>query len=161
MTLMDTRARRTEEQRIAELEAKIAALKAKAAQRKVKKDPALKHINAAVRSIDKARSVTSDVTTRKALDEARLTLSACLRLGGGTAIQSHGSAPKRVARSGGAVDLAALLTYVTSNPGQRGEQIAATLGTDSTTMRPVMKRLIEERKIKTKGERRGMASFAS
>ena len=46
------------------------------------------------------------------------------------------------------------------HPGQRGEQISAALGTDSTTMRPVMKRLIEERKVKTKGERRGMTYAA-
>ena len=48
------------------------------------------------------------------------------------------------------------MRYVSEHAGQRGEQIAAALGTDSNTMRPVMTRLIEERKVKTRVERRGM-----
>lgn len=55
----------------------------------------------------------------------------------------------------------ALLAYVRSNSGQRGEQITDALGSDGATMRPVMNRLIEERRIKTKCERRGMACFAT
>ncbi len=53
-----------------------------------------------------------------------------------------------------------LLDYVSKHPGQRGEQLAAQLGTDVTTMRLPMKRLIEEGKVVTQGQRRGMTYFA-
>ena len=152
--------RRTEEQLIADLEAKIANLKARAEAKKVKKDPALKYVSAALRAIDKAASETSDKAMRGALGEARSTLSACLQLGGVSTLTAKGSGPKRTAR-GGSVDADSLLSYVKNNPGQRGEEISAALGTDSKTVRPVMKQLIEDRKVKTKGERRGMAYFAA
>jgi hypothetical protein len=152
--------RRTEEQLIADLEAKIANLKARAEAKKVKKDPALKYVSAALRAIDKAASETSDKALREALGEARSTLSACLQLGGVSTLTAKGSGPKRAAR-GGSVDADSLLSYVKNNPGQRGEEISAALGTDSKTVRPVMKQLIEDRKVKTKGERRGMAYFAA
>ena len=152
--------RRTEEQLIADLEAKIANLKALAEAKKVKKDPALKYVSAALRAIDKAASETSDKAMRGALGEARSTLSACLQLGGVSTLTAKGSGPKRAAR-GGSVDADSLLSYVKNNPGQRGEEISAALGTDSKTVRPVMKQLIEDRKVKTKGERRGMAYFAA
>ena len=152
--------RRTEEQLIADLEAKIANLKARAEAKKVKKDPALKYVSAALRAIDKAASETSDKAMRGALGEARSTLSACLQLGGVSTLTAKGSGPKRAAR-GGSVDADSLLSYVKNNPGQRGEEISAALGTDSKTVRPVMKQLIEDRKVKTKGERRGMAYFAA
>lgn len=156
MTTTMTRARRTEEQRIADLEAKIAEIRARAERQKVKKDPALRHITAALRSIDKAMSESGDATTRKALDEARGTLNACLSLNG--VIASNGSASKRRTQSA-SVDSDVLLAHVRKNPGQRGEHIAAAMSTDVNTMRPVMKRLIGAGQVKTKGERRGMTYF--
>lgn len=56
---------------------------------------------------------------------------------------------------------AGLLEYVTANPGQRGEQIAAALKTDVGTMRLPMKKLIAEKKVRTQGQRRGMTYFAA
>ena len=69
---------------------------------------------------------------------------------------------KRIRRS--AEDLAgmsdALLAHVKANPGQRGEQIAAALGTDVGTMRKPMKLLIAKKLVKTAGQRRGMTYTA-
>lgn len=55
----------------------------------------------------------------------------------------------------------ALLEYVTKNPGQRGEQIAAARKTDVGTMRLPMKKLIAEKKVRTQGQRRGMTYFGA
>lgn len=54
-----------------------------------------------------------------------------------------------------------LLSYVKAHPGQRGEQIAAALKTDVGTMRLPMQKLIASKKIKTKGNRRGMTYTAA
>ena len=65
---------------------------------------------------------------------------------------------KRVRRS--SADLqkmsGALLAHVKAHPGQRGDQIAAALRSDVTTIRKPMKALIAAKKVKTKGQRRGM-----
>ena len=54
------------------------------------------------------------------------------------------------------MDCDALLAYVRSNPGSRGENIAAALVTDVNTMRPVMKALIADGKVRAVEQRRGM-----
>ena len=86
------RKRRTPEQMIRDLEAEIARIKTRAEMKKAKRDPALRHVTAAVRSIDKAIDATTDAATKKALDEARATLSAVLALGG-AAVQAKGRSP--------------------------------------------------------------------
>jgi hypothetical protein len=150
------RPRRGIEERIAQLEAKIAAVKEREARRQLKADPTMRHVNAALRSIDKAIAATDDSATQRALGTAREALETFLSHGtsGGTIL----AAPARQRRSPS--DLAtlgdSLLEYVRSHPGQRGEQIAQALGTDTTTMRPAMKRLIEAGKVRTEGQRRGM-----
>jgi len=151
-------ARRTETQRIADLEAQIAALKARAQRKQVKKDPSLRHISGAVRSIDKAMAESGDAATRQALAEARSTLSACLSLSG--VVMAAGTKARGRRGAGSSVDESSLLAYVEAHPGARGEQIAAALGTDSNTIRPAMQRLIAARKVKTHGQRRGMTYAA-
>ena len=54
-----------------------------------------------------------------------------------------------------------LLSHVKQNAGQRGDQIAKALRTDVNTMRPAMKKLIAAKKVKTKGQRRGMTYHAA
>lgn len=51
---------------------------------------------------------------------------------------------------------ASLLAHVKAHPGQRGDQIATALRSDVTTIRRPMKALIAAKKVKTKGQRRGM-----
>ncbi|MDZ4772446.1 MAG: hypothetical protein SGI72_04850 [Planctomycetota bacterium] len=145
----------TAEKHIASLEAQIATLKSKIAAAKVQKDPALRTISKAIRFVDQAASATRDASMRESLEEARSTLSACLQLKGLTLV-GKSSAPRRVRGGGDPVDRDALLSYVRSNPGSRGENIAQALGTDVDTMRPVMKALIADGKVRTMGQRRGM-----
>jgi hypothetical protein len=150
------RTRRTVAELIADLEAQIAGIKAREAQKRAKADPARKHAAAALKLVDKALAEAKDPSTRKSLAEARSALGACLGLDEAVIV------PARTRRSANEIeDLAgALLSYVRSNPSQRGEQIAAAMGSDAKTIRPVMKRLIADGKIATEGERRGMTYTA-
>jgi len=158
MSNSESRARRSEEERIADLERKIADLKARAERKKARTNPSVRHVVAALRSIDKALGTTQDAVVRKALDEARATLSACLAVQG---VLPAASAPG-AARNGGrrsSTDVAnlagALLAHLEKHPGQRGEEIAAALETDTRTIRLPLKKLIEEKRVKTKGVARG------
>lgn len=54
-----------------------------------------------------------------------------------------------------------LLAYLKKNPGHRGEQISAALKTDTKTIRLPLKALIQAKKVKTKGQRRGMTYFVA
>jgi len=147
--------RRSEEQLIADLQAKIETIKARAAVKAAKKDPTFRHVSKAIKSVDAAMSSTGDQPIRTALQEARATLSACMQLKGVLVPQSGNG------RSSGSVSAEAILSYVQKNPGQRGEHIAAALGTDTRALRGPMKQLIEERKVRTKGLRRGMQYWAA
>ena len=152
--------RRSDEDRIKELEAQIEALKQRKARKQQRRDPALKQMHAAVRSIDKAMSISTDHAVREALGEARNTLTACLALMGATSKGMIVPAPRR-ATVGAGLSEEALLSYVRSNPGHRGEQIAAALGTDTAAIRPVMKRLIKAGRVKTAGQARAMSYAAT
>ena len=144
--------RRGEDELIADLQAKIQDLKARAAVKAAKKDPTFRHVNKAVKSIDAAMASTGDQALRTALQEARVTLSACMQLKGVLVPQSG--------RANGSLDADAVYAFVQKNPGQRGEHIAAALGTDTKPLRGPMKRLIEAGRIRTKGERRGTQYWA-
>jgi hypothetical protein len=149
-----TRVRRTDEQLISDLEAEIARLKRRATERSVRRSPAITHTLTALKRIDAAMAATEDTPLRNALHEARATLSACLSVQGVSVPVGIGAVRR------GDLD-AALLMHIKTHSGQRGEEIAKALGTDTTTMRPAMHRLISENKIKTKGERRGTQYFAA
>jgi hypothetical protein len=168
------RTRRGEAELIADLEAKIATLKARAEAKKVRRDPALRHERVALRSLDKALAGTEDAAMRTALDEARVTLSACLQLHGVGDRPANGRAMV-VPRTRGLVDVdhghrndnkqpvdvdeGQLFDYIQAHPGQRGEEIASALGTDTKSMRPTVRKLIENRRVKTKGQARGMQYY--
>jgi hypothetical protein len=68
---------------------------------------------------------------------------------------------KRIRRSNEGLEQMSnsLMSHVKSNPGMRGDQIAAALGTDVGTMRLPMKKLIAEGQVRTEGQRRGMMYF--
>src|SRR5258708_1809376 len=127
-------ARRSDEERIQALEAQLEALRQRKARKYQRRDPALKQMHAAVRSIDKALAASSDRATREALGEARNTLTACLALTGSA---PRGTPVPQARRMAGDITEDGLLSHVRKNPGHRGEQIAVALGTDTGTVRPV------------------------
>jgi len=150
--------RRSETDRIAELEARIAQLKSRMEEKKVKTDPALKYVKKAVKAIDAAAAETRDVPLRQALEAARSTLAACLTLTGTVVPQQ---ARKSRGSGGASVSSESLLQYVRQHPGQRGEQISAALGTTSDAMRPAMKQLIESGRVRVQGQRRATSYSAA
>jgi hypothetical protein len=150
-------AQRSEEVRIKALEAQIAVIKARVARKLARKDPSLRHIHAAVNSIDKALAASSDHAVRQALGEARNTLTACLALTGAMPKQDCGVLLPQSRRVAGGITEDALLSHVRANPGHRSEQIAVALGTDPDGIRPVMKRLIKAGRVRTDGRARAMS----
>jgi hypothetical protein len=138
---------RSEKQRIADLEAQVERLKERAAAKQNKNGPASRYVASAIKAIDAARASTGDRAMHLALQEARASLLGCTQL--------NVVLIPRTERAKELVDPMAILAFIQKNPGQRLEHIAAGLGTDSRTIRAPMKRLLDERKIKTKGVRRG------
>ena len=150
------RKRRGLDEQIAALEAKIAAIKVREAKKQQKSDPAHRFVKAAMRSIEKALGVVKDAAQKKALGEARAALTSGFDQ---TSVVSPGGRARRSAHE--IENLAEqLLEYVRSHPGQRGEEIAAAMATDSATIRPVMKKLIAAGKVTTEGRKRGMTYSA-
>jgi hypothetical protein len=118
---------------------------------------------------DQIRTLVDEFATKLELVIRRTALEQIAEALGGASQPRRGpgrprkaaAAPTR-ARKGGkrtpealAEMSAKLLAHVKAHPGQRGEQIAAALKTDVGTMRLPMQKLIEAKKIKTKGQRRG------
>jgi len=160
MTSPAKRARRSPQEQIADLEAKIAQVRQRAERQKARNDPSLRHMTAAVRSIDKALAESKDAATRQALDEARSTLAACLALNG--AAPGKKGAQRRVGQAARTSDVQAedVLRYVVSNPGSRCAVIAAALDVDSKAVSPVLKELKTQGKVRSEGQARGMTYFA-
>ena len=112
--------------------------------------------------MDKAMAASEDSVLRKTFEEARSGLSAYLALQG--VVPAGGSnGAVRGRRSSTDVQQMGrkLLAYVKANPGQRGEQIAEALGTDSKGIRGPMKKMIDDGAVRTKGERRGMRYYST
>ena len=158
-TATTKRSRRTPQEIIADLEAQVARIQARGERRKAKKDPALRHISAAVRSIDKALSVSEDVVTRQGLDEARATLGAVLSLNGAAPKAGRGGTTVRM-RRGGKARADEVLQYVASHPGSRCEEVAAAVGAETRAVGAVLKTLKAEGKARSVGKARGMKYFA-
>ncbi|MFT4541802.1 MAG: hypothetical protein ACI841_002841 [Planctomycetota bacterium] len=149
------RNRRTPEQMIEDLRGEIERIKARAAQAKLKKDPALRHISAAVRSIDKAMAETEDKPTRTALMDSRAALASCLALPGmPVAGNASTLTPKR--RISNRPDPDQVLAYLEANPGSRSADICDELGTDPASLRPVLHTLRDNGSVKVEGKARAM-----
>ena len=147
-----TRTRRSADDRIAALQAQIAKIQTRAQEQKVKRDPALKHMSAAVRSIDKALKESEDKATREALNEARATVTACLALSGAAPVNGKGTLIPRQRRE--KPDADAVLAYIKKHPGSRSEQIAEEVGADAFGLRAVLHQLRDDGKISVEGKAR-------
>jgi hypothetical protein len=90
---------RSEEERIAELNAKIAAIQARGERKKARANPAVKQGMIALKAIDKASAATEDATARKALGGAREQIGAWLAAEGlavnAAKAEPEAPAPKR------------------------------------------------------------------
>ena len=61
---------------------------------------------------------------------------------------------------GSAHDANDLLSYLKKHPGAKSDQISAAFSTDANTLRPVMRTLIDDGKVRTEGQKRGTLYFA-
>jgi hypothetical protein len=153
----------TPEDQIAALERKIQNIKKKAEEKRLKANPAVKHIRAALKAVDQGMASCSESAIRKELGEARAMLAACLSLTSAGAVVSSSSTSDSSSRRAASVVLNTnirpdqILEYVIKNPGLRGELIANALGTDTKSMRVPMKKLIEQKRIRTTGQARATA----
>lgn len=67
---------RSEEERVAELEAKIAAIRSRGERRKARANPCVKLTVGAVKLLDKALNATDDAVARRTIEDARTALGA-------------------------------------------------------------------------------------
>jgi hypothetical protein len=148
--------RRTEQERIAALEARIAAIKARAAMRD---DPNARRLKKVLRAIDVALDEVDKGDARSALERARAEIAEFVPQRGVITAAARG--PSAGGRGRGSIpDMTdALMAHMNRNPGQRGEEIAEALGTDTRTMRPTMRKLIDGGKVRTEGKSRGTSYF--
>jgi hypothetical protein len=147
-----TRTQRTANQRIADLEAQIEQVKRRAAAKKVRKDPSLRYVSGALRSIDKALASSEDQPVRQALNDARTGLAAILALSGAMVPVGRGRAKPR--GLGAVIEEDALLAYIKAHPGSRSEDIAAGMGTDTAGVRGALVALKQDGAIEGEGKAR-------
>ena len=134
---------RTPEARIAVLEAQIERIKTRAERAKVRKDPTLRHMRAAVRQIDKAAGACGDRVVRGELQEARTRIAACLALGMGLeAVPPRGPRSAGSAATQDSSATEALLDFVANHPGQTEKAVAAALKTDLDGLHALTRPLI-------------------
>ncbi len=162
-------ARFSTEDKIKQLEAKIAAIKARAERQKVRANPAVKFMKAALKNLERAIGSTDDQVLRKSLGEARENVSACLGLCGVTTKAPRGTLVPKARRRGAAntengpapaqPDANDLVAYLKANPGSNSEAITKQFETDAATLRGTMRGLIDQGKVRTEGERRGTRYF--
>ena len=151
------------EDQIAALERKIQTIKKKAEEKRMKANPAVKHIRAALKALDKGMGACSEAAIRKELGEARAMLAACLSLASAGATVQVSSTSDGSSRRAASAPINVnsrpdqIMEYVIKNPGLRGELIADALGTDTKSMRAPMKKLIEQKRIRTTGQARATA----
>jgi hypothetical protein len=112
------------------------------------------------------RSLVEEFTDSLALAVRRSVLEHVVTAMGGNVARAKrgpGRPSARGAGSSAATDAMSerLFAHVKANPGQRGDQIAKALRSDVHTIRKPMKALIAAKKVKTKGQRRGMSYFAA
>jgi hypothetical protein len=150
--VMPKRKRRTEREMIADLEEEMRRVRARIAQRKVKKDPALRHVSAALGSIEKALEASEDAATKQAMDEARSTLRAVLSL---NKALPQGSGNGLVRKRRKSVEADYVLQCVARRPGIGAADIAAEVGADTKDVSPVLKSLKDEGKVRSEGQARG------
>ena len=156
-----TRTRRTPEQIIAELEARIASVKRRAETQKVKKNPAMRHLSGAIRSIDKALAATQDSATRAAVGEARTALAAVLTLNGVVVASGGGRDRAASVAEGTKPDAERVARYIADHPGSRAEDIASALGTGTAELRPALMKLKSLGAVEPKGKARATRYYAS
>lgn len=90
-------------------------------------------------------------------DEARATLAAVLGLNGAEPSSESGTRMRGAARP---ARTRSVLRHVQDNPACRCEDIARALGADTKAVSPVLKRLREEGRVRSKGQARGTRYFA-
>jgi hypothetical protein len=113
------------------------------------------------------RRVVAEATRREILQAVQQSV---IRGGGGAGRGGAGRAVKPIAARGPggkrspeqmAKQQARLLAHIKSNPNQRMEQIVAGIGIDTNLLQPLIKRLLQEKRIKTKGKARGTTYTAA
>ena len=115
----------------------------------------MSHSDAQEQALERACREDDDALVRKALGEACATVGACLAMNGASPGKGTLKPRRAAARGATTIDPGAVLTYVRNNAGSSGEQIAEEMATDTATLRPVLRGLIESGEVKASGKARG------
>lgn len=108
-----TYTQRSDDVRIAELQAKIDSIKTRGERKKARANPAVRLSVQAAKLLDKAMNATHSAVLRKALEEARMTVGAAVAVEGWT-LPQVGSAGKKSAAKRARNRSTAMTTVTTS-----------------------------------------------